>query len=76
MENLTIFTVFDAFQFHSHNQSYVIPGMYDVKVEDASWVLAATLSMFSMQTGLAMLEVGIVSSKHRVNVMMKNIVDM
>jgi ammonia channel protein AmtB len=29
-----------------------------------------------MQTGLALLEVGIVGSKNRVNVMMKNIVDM
>lgn len=76
MENLTVFTILDAFHFHAHNESYAIPGLYDLKVEDASWVLAATLSMFTMQTGLALLEVGIVSSKNRVNVMMKNIVDM
>lgn len=77
MENLSFSEIFDsAFHFHSHNSSYAIPGLYDLQQEDASWVLTATLIFFTMQTGLAMIEAGIIHKKNQVNVMMKNIVDM
>lgn len=76
MENLTISEIFhSAFHFYSHNESYAIPGLYDLKVEDATWVLASTIVFFTMQTGMALIEAGVVSKKNQVNVMMKNIVD-
>lgn len=76
MENLSLSSVLDAIHFYSTNESFVVPGIYDITSSDASWALASTLGMFTMQTGLALMEVGIVGSKNRVNVMMKNIVDM
>lgn len=76
MENLSISTVLDAIHFYSTNESFAYPGYYDIKEEDASWALAATLGMFAMQSGLASIEVGIVSHKNRTNVMMKTVVDM
>jgi hypothetical protein len=72
MEDLSLSSVLDAFHFYSTNESFAWPGVYDISVQDASWALASTLGMFTMQTGLALLEVGIVGSKNRVNVMMKN----
>lgn len=77
MENLTSSELFDlAFQYHPHNSSFAIPGLYDLKPEDATWVLVATLIFFTMQTGLALIEAGVIDKKNQVNVMMKNIVDM
>lgn len=65
-----------TFHFYSHNSSYVVPGFYDLDVQDVTWVLTSTLIFFTMQTGLALIEVGACSAKNHVNVMMKNIVDM
>jgi ammonium transporter, Amt family len=65
-----------ALHFHSHNSSYAMPGYYDIKIEDAIWAMSATLIFFTMQTGMALMEVGVISKKHQANVMMKNIVDM
>jgi Ammonium Transporter Family len=76
MENFSFSAVFDAFHFISHNETYAIPGFYDIKNEDATWILAASIGIFTMTTGLAFLEVGTVSAKNRVNCMMKNVVDM
>lgn len=77
MENLSVTGVIEtAFHFYSHNESFAIPGLYDLQLEDVSWVFAATLIFFTMQTGLALIEAGIISKKNQVNVMMKNIVDM
>lgn len=76
MENLTVSEIIDeAFHWYSHNSSYAVPGLYDLKLEDATWVLSATLIYFTMQTGLALIEAGVVRKKNRVNVMMKNFVD-
>ncbi|XP_037045515.1 putative ammonium transporter 2 [Bradysia coprophila] len=64
-----------AFRTTSRNSSYVIPGMYDLTVEDSNWVLTSSFIIFTMQTGFGMLESGCVSIKNEVNIMMKNIVD-
>ncbi|XP_055839159.1 putative ammonium transporter 2 isoform X1 [Episyrphus balteatus] len=57
------------------NGSYVIPGVYDLSVEDTNWVLTSSFIIFTMQTGFGMLESGCVSIKNEVNIMMKNVVD-
>lgn len=57
------------------NSSYIIPGVYDLSVEDTNWVLTSSFIIFTMQTGFGMLESGCVSVKNEVNIMMKNIVD-
>jgi hypothetical protein len=73
MENLTVSGIIEtAFHFYPHNESYAIPGLYDLQLDDVTWALAATLIFFTMQTGLAMIEAGIISKKNQVNVMMKN----
>lgn len=33
------------------NSSYVIPGVYDLSVEDTNWVLTSSFIIFTMQTG-------------------------
>lgn len=77
MANLTVSELFESvLHWHSHNASYVIPGLYDVTEDDASWILSATLIFFTMQTGLALIEAGVIAKKNQTNVMMKNIVDM
>jgi ammonium transporter, Amt family len=76
MENLTISEIAaGAFHFFSHNSSYAIPGFHDLDVLDASWVLSTTLIFFTIQTGLALLEAGIISGKNKVNVLMRHMVD-
>lgn len=68
--------IFDsAFHFFSHNSSYAIPGLYDLEVEDTTWVLASAVTFFTMQTGIALIEAGVVSKKNQVNVFMKSMVD-
>ena len=64
-----------AFQSYARNSSYVIPGLYDLNVEDTNWVLTSSFIIFTMQTGFGMLESGCISTKNEVNIMMKNIVD-
>ncbi|KAG5673240.1 hypothetical protein PVAND_003303 [Polypedilum vanderplanki] len=59
----------------ARNSSYVIPNVYDIEIQDASWIMVASIMIFSMQTGFGLLESGIVSRKNEVNIMMKNIVD-
>lgn len=63
------------FQFYPRNNSYVMPGVYDVPIEDTNWVLTASFIIFTMQTGFGMLESGCVSAKNEVNIMLKNVVD-
>lgn len=76
MDKLTVSEIIDsAFHFFPHNSSYAVPGLYDLQLADATWVLSATLAFFTMQTGMALIEAGVVSRKNQVNVMMKNIVD-
>lgn len=77
MENLSVSEIFESvFHYFPHNSSYAIPGVYDLQLQDATWVLTSTLIFFTMQTGLAMIEAGVIGKKNQVNVMMKNIVDM
>lgn len=40
-----------AFRTTARNSSYVIPGMYDLTVEDSNWVLTSSFIIFTMQTG-------------------------
>lgn len=40
-----------AFHTTARNSSYVIPGMYDLTVEDSNWVLTSSFIIFTMQTG-------------------------
>jgi Amt family ammonium transporter len=76
MENINVSSIVSStFHIFSHNKSYVIPGVYDIDILDAAWIIPAALIFFTMQTGLALLEAGIVSKKNEVNVMMKKIVD-
>lgn len=46
LKNLTLITATTA-----RNSSYVIPGLYDLSVEDANWVLTSSFIIFTMQTG-------------------------
>ncbi|KAL5004706.1 hypothetical protein ScPMuIL_018162 [Solemya velum] len=43
--------------------------------DDATWILACSFIIFTMQSGFALLESGIASRKSEVNVMVKNVVD-
>lgn len=52
-----------------------IPGIYDLTTDDSSWIMISSFIIFTMQTGFGMLEVGCVSIKNEVNIMMKNIID-
>lgn len=61
--------------WNTRNSTYVIPGVYDLSVEDTNWVLTSSFIIFTMQTGFGMLESGCVSIKNDVNIMMKNIID-
>ncbi|CAN7983246.1 unnamed protein product, partial [Ixodes hexagonus] len=42
---------------------------------DATWVLTASIVIFTMQTGFGLLESGCVSQKNEVNILMKNAAD-
>lgn len=76
MDKLSVSEIIEsAFHYFPHNSSYATPGLYDLQQDDATWVLSATLAFFTMQTGIALIEAGIVSKKNEVNVMMKNVVD-
>lgn len=48
-----------AFHTTSRNSSYVIPGMYDLTVEDSNWVLTSSFIIFTMQTGKSKLQFSI-----------------
>lgn len=63
------------FSFTARNKTYATPGLYDLNLEDATWVLTSSFIIFTMQTGFGMLESGCVSVKNTVNIMMKNIID-
>lgn len=39
------------FTFTARNKSYVTPGLYDLNLEDATWVLTSSFIIFTMQTG-------------------------
>lgn len=41
----------NAFMTTARNSSYVIPGVYDLSVEDTNWVLTSSFIIFTMQTG-------------------------
>lgn len=49
-ENST-FNQASAFRSTARNSSYVIPGVYDLSVEDTNWVLTSSFIIFTMQTG-------------------------
>ena len=40
-----------AFHSFARNSSYVIPGIYDLELEDSNWVLTSSFIIFTMQTG-------------------------
>lgn len=40
-----------AFQTTARNSSYIIPGVYDLSIEDTNWVLTSSFIIFTMQTG-------------------------
>lgn len=48
----------NAFNSFARNSSYVIPGIYDLEIEDTNWVLTSSFIIFTMQTGFGMLESG------------------
>lgn len=68
-------TSLHTMQSYARNESYVIPGVYDIETQDVAWVMVASIIIFTMQTGFGLLESGIVSKKNEVNIMMKNVVD-
>jgi hypothetical protein len=57
IENATS-TASHAFNTFARNSSYVIPGIYDLEIEDTNWVLTSSFIIFTMQTGFGMLESG------------------
>lgn len=76
MENSTLAELFkNAIKLNSRDKFYVVPGVYDVKLVDSAWILSSSLLFFTMQTGLAFLEMGIVETKNYTNVLMKHFVD-
>ena len=52
-----------------------LSGIYDLDVQDSTWALTTALIIFTMQTGFALLESGILRNKNEVNIMMKHLVD-
>lgn len=76
MENTTLSELFrEVIHFVPHNNSYVVSGTFDVARVDAAYILPSTILFFTMQSGLALLEVGSVQAKNQANVMMKHLVD-
>lgn len=74
--DINVTSIVDStFHMFDHNKSYVIPGTYDIDLTDAAFTLMASLIFFTMQSGLALIEAGIVSKKNEVNVMVKKFVD-
>uniref|UniRef100_T1IDW3 Ammonium_transp domain-containing protein n=1 Tax=Rhodnius prolixus TaxID=13249 RepID=T1IDW3_RHOPR len=63
---------FNETDFQKEND---IPSMYNITIEDASWIMTSAFIIFTMQTGFGMLESGCVSTKNEMNIMMKNIAD-
>ncbi|XP_064472427.1 putative ammonium transporter 3 [Ornithodoros turicata] len=47
----------------------------NLEPKDATWVLTSSFVIFTMQTGFGLLESGLVSNKNKVNILMKNAVD-
>ena len=56
-------------QFVSRNQT---PPTYIDRSDDVAWMLACTLLIFTMQTGIALIESGMCSLKNEVHLLMKN----
>ncbi|CAB3365637.1 Hypothetical predicted protein [Cloeon dipterum] len=52
-----------------------VPWLYDLTVDDTTFVMTSSFIIFTMQTGFGLLESGCVSLKNEVNIMMKNVVD-
>lgn len=76
MANVTFDEVLKStFKWFPRNDTYATPGFYDLEVGDSTWVLTTALIIFTMQTGFALVESGVVRSKNEVNIMMKNVVD-
>ena len=76
MSNKSLEEIFQStFKYFPRNNSYAIPGVYDLEIADASWILTTSLFIFTMQTGFALVESGVVSKKNQVNIMMKNVCD-
>ncbi|XP_070497077.1 putative ammonium transporter 2 [Chironomus tepperi] len=65
----------NTFKTFPRNDSYALPGLYELEVGDAAFPLCICLMIFQMQTGFALIESGIVRPKNSVNIMMKNIAD-
>lgn len=40
-----------AFSSFSRNKTYIIPGIYDLEIEDTNWVMTSSFIIFTMQTG-------------------------
>lgn len=51
-ENATIPIIQPLLLTGSKNSSYIIPGVYDLSVEDTNWVLTSSFIIFTMQTGI------------------------
>lgn len=49
-DNLTVVPA-TPFVTTAKNSSYIIPGVYDLTVEDTNWVLTSSFIIFTMQTG-------------------------
>lgn len=76
MANSTLEEIIEnTFHYFPRNDTYQTPGLYDLDIGDASWVLTTTLIIFTMQTGFALVESGVVTKKNEVNIMMKNVCD-
>lgn len=52
LENITMVQANALSNSAAKNSSYVIPGVYDLTVEDTNWVLTSSFIIFTMQTGM------------------------
>lgn len=44
----------------------ILTGFYDIDIQDATWVMTTALIIFTMQTGFALVESGVVRKKNEV----------
>ncbi|XP_046399246.1 putative ammonium transporter 2 [Ischnura elegans] len=51
------------------------PWIYDLSLDDTTFLMTSSFIIFTMQTGFGLLESGCVSLKNEVNIMVKNVAD-
>ena len=77
LQNLTVTEIIDeVFHWYSYNSSHALSGLYELKPEDSTWVMVTALIIFTMQTGFVLIETGVLQEKNKVDVLVKNVIDL